>query len=155
MTSSPQVQDQVVSAARFVADFQGSPMGRMAFAELGGINSKVASQEYIYNDAEGNTRHTKQFGKTDPPTISLKRALDAGGSVKILAWHELARLGKAAARADGTLTVYDASGTQQALYLIENAWLSEVTISSMKAGSSEVAMIECKITCESITGKGK
>jgi phage tail-like protein len=152
MAGSTQNQDQVVSAARFVADFPGSPMGRMAFAELGGINSKVASQEYIYNDATGRTVHTKQFGKTDPPVITVKRAVDQAGTNSILLWHKMARDGNPAARVPGTLTVYDASGKQQAVYYLSNAWLSEVVISSMKAGSSDVAMVECKITCEEISG---
>lgn len=147
-------QETVVSAARFVADFKGSPMQTMAFSELGGINSKVGSQEYIFNDATGKTVHTKQFGKTEPPTIILKRALDAAGNFAILAWHEMARSGDPAARADGTLSVYTAgSKSPETVYVIESAWISEVTITSMKAGSSDVAMIECKLTCEKIVGK--
>lgn len=144
-------QETVVSAARFVADFQGTPMGTLAFSELGGINSKVGAQEYIYNDARGETVHTKQFGKTDPPTIVLKRGLDAVGNERILLWHEMARNGDPLARQDGTLSVFRAGGTQrEAWYTIHKAWISEVSITSMKAGSSDVAMIECKITCERI-----
>jgi phage tail-like protein len=146
-------QDQVVSAARFVIDFPGSPVGRMGFSELGGINSKVASQEYIYNDNTGNTVHTKQFGKTEPPTISLKRAVDQAGTNAILLWHAKARDGDATARVPGTLTVYDAGKNVQAQYFIDDAWVSEVSISSMKAGASDVAMLECKITCTKISGQ--
>jgi phage tail-like protein len=145
------IQETVVSAARFVADFKGTPMGTLAFSELGGINSKVASQEYIYNNSRGETLHTKQFGKTEPPTITLKRGLDAPGNARILAWHELARKGDPTARQDGTLSIYRAGSDQaEAWYSIHNAWISEVSISSMKAGSSDIAMIECKITCERI-----
>jgi phage tail-like protein len=145
-------QAHVISAARFVIDFPGTPLGRVAFSELGGISSKVASQEYIYNDDQGKTIHTKQFGKTEPPTITLKRGLDADGNGKLLAWHLLARQGKPAARADGTLTVMDASveGSVKVVYALEGAWCSELMISGMKAGASDVATIECKITCESI-----
>lgn len=144
-------QTSVISAARFVADFKTSPMGTLAFSELGGINSKVGSSEYIYNDDRGKTFHTKQFGKTEPPTITLKRGLDAVGNHRILAWHELARMGDPSARHDGTLTVFRAGGDQrEAAYTIEQAWISEVSITSMKAGSSDVAYIECKITCEHI-----
>lgn len=144
-------QETVVSAARFVADFKGTPMGTLAFSELGGINSKVGSQEYIYNDARGDTVHTKQFGKTEPPTITLKRGLDAVGNERILLWHELARRGDPTARQDGTLSIFRAGSQQcEAWYTIHNAWISEVSISSMKAGASDIAMIECKITCERI-----
>ncbi|MET9274189.1 phage tail protein [Kribbella sp. NPDC003557] len=155
MLSSAQTQAQVVSAPRFIADFP-TTIGRMAFSELGGINSKVGSAEYIFNDATGNTVHTKQFGKTDPPTIVLKRALDNAGSAALLGWHAAARGGDPGARADGTLTVTDASGRESKIvYVVTSAWLSEISVTSMKAGSSDVAMIECKITCESITSSGK
>ncbi len=154
MTSSLTSQTQVVSAASFVVEFTGSPIGRMAFSELGGITSKVASQEYIFSDANGKVNHTKQFGKTEPPTISVKRGLDQAGSNAILAWHAFARSGDNSARCPGTLTVFDAGGTVQATYHLEEAWISEVNITSVKAGTSDVAMIECKITCASITGAG-
>lgn len=144
-------QAQVISAARFVIDFP-APLGRIAFSELGGITSKVGSQEYIYSDFQGKTVHTKQFGKTDPPTVTLKRALDSEGSKLIMGWHLLAREGKPGARLDGVLTVMDAADppTIQIIYNLHHAWCSDVTVSSMKAGSADVASIECKITCEAI-----
>jgi len=141
-------QNQVVSAARFYLTFTN--LGTIAFSELGGIASKVGSQEYIFNDDKGITVHTKQFGKTEPPTISLKRGLDAAGNAKLMAWHAMARQGLPSARGDGTLTVMDASGAEPIVYTLENAWCSEITISGMKAGDSTVATIECKITCENI-----
>lgn len=144
-------QQQVVSAARFVIDFP-TPLGRIAFQELGGITSKVGSQEYIYNDDRGHTVHTKQYGKTEPPTVTLKRGLDTEGSKLIMAWHGLARSGDPKARLDGLLTVMDASDppTIQIVYKLHNAWCSDVTVSSMKAGSADVATIEVKLTCEAI-----
>jgi tail tube protein gp19 len=154
MAGPADTQSQVVSAARFVADFKGTPMQTIAFSELGGINSKVVASEYIFNDVRGETVHTKQFGKTEPPTIVLKRALDAAGNAAILLWHEKARAGAPDARADGTLSVFaPGSKSPDTVYVIHNAWISEVTISSMKAGASDVAMIECKLTCESIVGR--
>ncbi|GAA1563553.1 hypothetical protein GCM10009804_20280 [Kribbella hippodromi] len=147
MTTAP--TEQVISAVRFLADFP-TTIGRMAFSELGGINSKVASSEYIYNDATGATVHSKQFGKTDPPTVVLKRALDRSGNNALLAWHDAARQGLAGARADGTLTITDPSGQTKVVYVIDNAWISELSITAMKAGSSEVAMIEIKLTCDRI-----
>lgn len=148
-------QGQVVSAARFYIDTLGK-YGRIAFSELGGINSKVASTEYIYNDAEGKTVHTKQFGKTEPPTVTLKRGLDVPGQKALMTWHVEARAGLASARTDVVLVVTDASGTQDSeiKYLLHGAWLSEMTVTSMKAGDSSVAMVEVKISCEQITIDG-
>ncbi|MEU4191081.1 phage tail protein [Kribbella sp. NPDC026611] len=152
MTTAP--IEQVISAVRFLADFP-TAIGRMAFSELGGINSKVASSEYIYNDHVGATVHSKQFGKTDPPTVVLRRALDRTGNNKLLAWHDAARRGLSGARADGRLTITDPSGQTKVVYFIDNAWISELSITQMKAGSSEVAMIEIKLTCDAISSGEK
>lgn len=142
-------QTQVVTAAKFVIEFAN--LGRIAFSELGGISSKVASQEYIYNDNTGTTWHTKQYGKTEPPTITLKRGLDVEGNSKLLAWHAMARAGSPLGRGDGFLNVMDASGEAVSItYNLRDAWCSELLISGMKAGDSAVATIEVKITCEEI-----
>jgi phage tail-like protein len=141
-------QSQVISAARFILDFTN--LGKIAFSELSGITSKVVPQEYIYNNDKGETIHTKQFGKTEPPTVTLKRGLDAAGNAKLMAWHAYARAGDPVARGDGTLTIMDAKGEGQIVYTLHHAWCSELVISGMKAGDSAVATIECKITCESI-----
>lgn len=147
---SATMQQQVISAARFFIEFEN--LGKIAFSELSGITSKVNPQEYIFNDEKGMTHHTKQFGKTDPPTITLKRGLDADGNAKLLAWHAMARHGLPGARSSGFLTVLDASGNSQAqiVYQIVNGWCSEIVINAMKAGDSQVPAIECKIVCEEI-----
>ncbi|MGC4941091.1 phage tail protein [Kribbella sp. DT2] len=131
-------------------EFVGTPIKQMAFSELGGITSKVTPTEYIFNDVRGETRHTKQFGKTDPPTITLKRAVDHAGTAALMAWHQLARLGDDTARSGGTLVIFDAGGNRQSTYVLEDAWLSEINITSVKAGAADVAMVECKITCQEI-----
>lgn len=141
-------QNDVVTVPKFIVEF--SNLGRIAFSELGGITSKVVSQEYIYNDAHGKTVLTKQFGKTDPPTITLKRGLDADGNARLMAWHAMARSGQPSARASGTLTVMGPDDRPQIQYMIHNGWCSDLQISALKAGDSAVATIECKITCEEI-----
>ncbi len=141
----------VVSAARFVVNITGLPGGSMPFSELAGINSKVSPSEYIEAGATSpDIVHTKQFGKTEPPTITLKRGLNADGNNRLLAWHMLARAGKPEARGDGTLEVYDAGNNLAITYIIENGWCQELTISGVKAGDSAVATVEVKITCDNI-----
>jgi phage tail-like protein len=146
--SAATTQPQVVTAARFYLNFTN--LGTIAFSELQGISSKVGSQEYIYCDDKGALIHTKQFGKTEPPSVTLKRGLDVAGNTALMAWHAMARAGDPGARGDGTLTVMDASGQGSIVYTLHNAWCSELQVSSMKAGDSAVATIECKVTCESI-----
>ncbi|WP_405059638.1 phage tail protein [Kribbella sp. NBC_01505] len=154
MVANPAKLEGIVSAARFVIDLPGTIVGRMDFSELSGINSKVGSSEYLYSNSDGTLVHTKQFGKTEPPTITLKRAVDRTGTNRLLIWHNLAREGKTDARCDGSLSVFGAGdGDATAIYFIFNAWCSDLTISSLKAGSSDVASVECKITCERIEGK--
>lgn len=144
--SDARIQQQVVTAARFYIDFTN--LGRIAFSELQGITSKVVPTEYIYNDDQGRTVHTKQYGKTEPPTITLKRGLDVEGNTKLLAWHAMARAGDPRARGDGTLTVIETN--REISYRLVNGWCQELIISGMKAGDSAVAFIECKICCEEI-----
>lgn len=142
-------QNQVVSAARFYINAPG--YGQIALSEISGINSKVGSTEYIYNDERGNTHHTKQFGKTEPPVVTVKRALDLDGNNALLAWHAGARAGeKNAVVPHASLNIMPASGSNPIEYILENAWVSELNISPMKAGDGQVTMIEAKISCENI-----
>lgn len=144
--SDGKTQQNVVAAARFYIDFTN--LGKIAFSELQGITSKVVPSEYIYNDHQGRTVHTKQFGKTEPPTITLRRGLDLDGNTKLLAWHLMARRGDPTARGDGTLAIIDVGG--EIKYQLVNGWCQELVISGMKAGDSAVSFIECKICCEEI-----
>ncbi|MGX7826371.1 phage tail protein [Actinokineospora sp. 24-640] len=142
---------QVVSAPQFF--LQAMHLPPIGFSELGSVTSKVGSVEYIYNDARGNTHHTKQFGKTEPPTVTLKAALDKTSANQLLLWHNMARAGDKSVRGDALLTLNDASGGQdnKIVYVLENAWCAEVMITGMKAGDNSVVSIEVKITCEKIT----
>lgn len=147
---------QVVSAARFYLEWP-VPGGtdKIAISEVSNIQSKVASQEYIYNDARGQTVYTKQFGKTEPPTVTLKRALDKDGSRAILALHAAARAKSRKGVADARIVVMDATGEDPAeVYILTNAWVSEVSIQGLKAGDSQVATMDVKITCEEIFTDG-
>jgi phage tail-like protein len=138
---------QVFSAPRFF--IQSDQIPPLGFAELKGISSQVEHHEYIFNDEKGNTQHTKQFGKTKPPTVVLVRALDA--DIKpFFEWHEMARVGDPAARTGVTITVQDASGNVQVTYMLENAWLTKLEIGNAKAGSTDSLMVTMTIECDKI-----
>jgi phage tail-like protein len=141
-TASP----PVISAARFVIQIQN--LAQIAFSELSGINSEVEPVEYISVDQSGNIVHTKQFGKTRPPKIILKRALDNDG--KIFAWHQMVLMGNPAAAQDCSLSLQDAGGKTQLTYKLTNAWPAKYEVSGLKAGQSELVYETVEIVCDMI-----
>lgn len=147
MTSAQTSGLQVFSAPRFFIQLDQTPP--LGFSELKGISSHVEHHEYIFNDAQGKTQHTKQYGKTKPPTVVLVRALDA--DIKpFFAWHDMAREGLPGARSSATITVQDPSGQVQVSYLLENAWLTKMEIAGAKAGATDSLMVTMTIECDKI-----
>lgn len=138
----------VVSAARFWVSCEGWATG-LGFSELAGFNSAVESQEYSYNGLVGNV-HTKQFGRSRPPQITLKRALDAAGFAQLFGWHVLARMNNPLAKLPAIFTIMDAAGEVSIVCTLENAWCAKLDIDSTTAGSSNVVMMKCTIECDSI-----
>ncbi|MEV7251160.1 phage tail protein [Streptomyces cyaneofuscatus] len=138
---------QAISAARFVVSFDGA--APTYFSELSGISSEVEATEYIAANARtGDVVHTKQFGKTKPPTVTLKRGVDGTGF--LLAWHAAARAGRPDARKTGTLELQNAAGVPQARYRLLGAWPNKVEIGNLKAGASEIVMETVTFTCEEV-----
>jgi phage tail-like protein len=135
----------VISAARFVISIDSV---EVTFSELTGIKSEVEAVEYISADATGNILHTKQFGKTKPPNVTLKRAVD--DSTKIWAWHQAVLAGDLTAARTCALKLQDASGKTLISYILENAWPCKVDIAGLKAGASEVVMETVEIVCDAI-----
>lgn len=151
MTSPPNRQEQVVSAAQFRLEVPPNPP--IALSEISGINSRVGSTEYIFNDPKtGESFHTKQFGKTEPPTVIVKRGLDHSGNNVLLTWHAAARAGRRDGVLDVSLVIAPVGGGKDSeiVYLLEKAWIQELNISAMKAGDGQISYIEAKITCEKI-----
>jgi len=136
----------VISAARYVISIDSL---EVTFAELTGIKSEVEPVEYISADSTGTIVHTKQFGKTKPPNITLKRGVD--NSTAIWLWHQLVLAGDITAYKSCTLGLQDASGNTLISYILENAWPCKVDIAGLKAGASEVVMETVEIVCDSIT----
>ena len=144
----PGKQNQVLSAAHFVISWDGEEVA--TFSELTGINSEVEAVEYISANStkDGLVQHTKQFGKTKPPKVTLKRGLD--GSKAIWAWHEAVLAGDPAALRSCTLSLKSASGDINISYELENAWPAKVDIAGMKAGASDVIMETVELVCDQI-----
>jgi phage tail-like protein len=135
----------VISASSFVINIDGV---EVTFSELSGINSEVEPVEYISSDASGAILHTKQFGKTKPPKVTLKRAVD--DSTAIWAWHQLVLAGDPTAAKSCSLALKDAARNTLITYVLENAWPAKVDIAGLKAGASEVVMETVEIVCDAI-----
>ncbi|MEZ0092232.1 phage tail protein [Streptacidiphilus sp. EB129] len=141
----------VMSASTFVISVDGVQVA--SFSELSGINTEVESVEYISTGPEGIV-HTKQYGKTKPPTVTLKRGLDTDG--KIWSWHQAVLQGDPLARKTCSLQLFAAGalprsgGNPIITYLLENAWPSKLEIGGMKAGATEVVTETVVLHCDSI-----
>ena len=139
-------QAEVISAARFVIEIDGMTVA--SFSDLTGINSEVEAVEYISSDKDGKVVHTKQFGKTKPPKVTLKRGLD--GTTEIWTWHQRVLMGSADAPQTCSLKLVGADNEPRVTYLLENAWPAKVDIAGLKAGASEVVMETVELVCDAI-----
>jgi phage tail-like protein len=140
----------VMSASTFVIQVDGVKVA--TFSELSGINTEVESVEYISTGPEGIV-HTKQYGKTKPPTVTLKRGLDP--QTYMWAWHQMVLQGDPMARKTCSLQLFAASNSPKAdqpiiTYLLENAWPSKLEIGGMKAGATEIVTETVVLHCDQI-----
>ena len=140
----------VMTASSFVIQVDGVQVA--TFSELSGINTEVEPVEYIATGPHGIV-HTKQYGKTKPPQITLKRGLDT--ETYMWAWHQAVLQGDPAARKTCSLQMFAASQSPKAgqpliTYVLENAWPSKLEISAMKAGATEVVTETVVLHCDQI-----
>ena len=140
----------VMTASSFVIQVDGIQVA--TFSELSGINTEVEPVEYIATGRDGLV-HTKQYGKTKPPQVTLKRGLDT--ETYMWAWHQAVLQGDPAARKTCSLQLFAASqspksGQPLITYVLENAWPSKLEISAMKAGATEVVAETVVLHCDQI-----
>lgn len=119
-----------------------TPTWSLTFSQLSSITSAVDQ----ITDTTGG--HTKQIGSAQPPTVVLARPLDPAGNKTLSAWHQAARVGNPTARLTATLTIKEAGG--KVSYGLENAWVSKLAISSLKAGSTQAAVETATIVCDDL-----
>ncbi|HEY3866818.1 MAG TPA: phage tail protein [Actinocrinis sp.] len=122
----------------------------LAFQELAGIRSEINVEQYITAGGQGIV-HTKQFGLTKPPTVTLKRGVDK--DLSLWFWHKMALDGNPAARSDVTLEMFGPGliGDAKPLftYTLTMAWCSKINISGAKAGEGYVTE-DVEIACDTI-----
>ncbi|MCR6487820.1 phage tail protein [Amycolatopsis sp. OK19-0408] len=138
----------VLSAPRFVVTCEGWTTG-LGFSKLGSLQSEVEFQEYSYNSRVGNV-HTKQFGRSKPPSIVLERALDSAGFAQLYGWHLLARMNNPLAKLPASFDILTKSGEPVLACLLENAWCQKLEVEQTQADASAVSMMKATIVCDGI-----
>jgi phage tail-like protein len=145
--ASGATKDQVLSAAHFTIEIEGTVVA--TFSELTGINSEVEAVEYIAVK-DGHVVHSKQFGKTKPPKVSLKRGMDKEGTHNLWAWHQAVLDGDPGALRTCELTLKTSSGEISLSYVLEDAWPAKIDVAGAKAGSSDVITQTVEMVCSQI-----
>jgi phage tail-like protein len=145
-----------LSAPRFiVTPTGGSTPQSWTFSELSNISLEVEPHEYIFTDNVGSIVHTKQYGKTKPPGVTLKKPMDTDRSLWL--WHLAVQAGNHLAKMDVTLQVWNAGspGIQPAgqpyfQWNLQYAWPSKIELAGMKAGGTETGVVTVTFACDLI-----
>ena len=133
-------------AIRFTISVDGNDV--VSFAELVGVDVETPSSGYWETDERGGGVR-RIPGRTKPPTLTLRQALD--GSTALWARHEEVRQGlMSAARRSATLTMFNADRQPLARYWLENAWPSRIELAGMQAGANEARITTATFVCEAI-----
>jgi phage tail-like protein len=145
----------ILSAPRFYVQPANSPRPGWNFSEMTNIVSEVEPQEFIYCDGNGAVIHTKQYGKTKPPTVTLKKPMDADRT--LWAWHMSVQLGNQQAKIPCTLSVFlpgsplmPPMSAPMFQWTMTGAWPSKLDVSGMKAGNTEAGVLTVTFACDTI-----
>jgi phage tail-like protein len=140
----------IISAAVFKLEVPGLS-DAINFAELVGISSEVENSEYMASGATGAI-FSRHFGRTKPPTVTLKRGLDLNGDLWI--WHQQVRMLSQTAYKDATLKLYgpgdDIGGAGRLTYVLINSWPAKVEVSGAKAGATDIVYQTVTLMCDEI-----
>jgi phage tail-like protein len=143
----PNLPTDALAAYTFAIEVDRTEIAQ--FSEVSGLASEVDVIELKENNALGQITLKKMPGAAKPATLTLKRAKNA--SQDLWKWHEAVMQGKLGdARRNGSVVMKSFDGTEVARYNFNNAWVSKISASTLKAGSNEVLMEEVSIVTESI-----
>lgn len=129
----------------FGVEFQGQVVG--AFRECSGLGSENEVVEYKASGQKGEFVIKKVPGRLKWNNITLKRGIT--DAMDMWKWRKLVEQGNIdSARKNGTITMYNQSGTAVAKWNFTNAWPSKLTGPAANAGNNEVAIEEMELTHE-------
>jgi phage tail-like protein len=140
----PNRKDPLVSAY-FTVEFQGVIVG--AFQEVTGLGSQNEVVEYKASGEKGQYIIHKVPGRLTWNNITLKRGIT--DATDLWDWRKTVEEGKIdEARKNGSVVMYDQTGTEIARWNFTNAWPSKLTGPSANATSNDVAIEELEIVVE-------
>ncbi|HEX6525010.1 MAG TPA: phage tail protein [Streptosporangiaceae bacterium] len=149
----------IISAPRFYFQPTGGGKPAWNFSEMNSISTEVEAHEFIYCDQDGAVQHTKQYGKTVPPSVTLVKPMDADRA--LWAWHMSVQCGNQLARITSTLSVFPAGspdlppqGQPLFQWTLEKAWPARIEVSNMQAGSTQTGTLTVTFACDLITVLG-
>jgi phage tail-like protein len=117
------------------------------FAEVSGLTSELDVVTLKENKPDGKMIIHQAPGAPKPPTITLKRAKNS--SKALWDWHQLMLQGKVMeGRKNGSVVLRAYDGSEVARYNFTGAWISKISMGTLKAGANEVLMEEASMVCE-------
>ena len=134
--------DESIVAARFSLTIDGQTLG--TFEELAGINETVDTVDYVESDDDLLILAKLPMGGVKP-TLRLGRPKTT--DLKLRAWYDASARVRPTPKKNCTLIVHEATHTDNARFLLPNAWLSalvtEVRTSGGRAATWELATLVC------------
>jgi phage tail-like protein len=144
LPSAATVND-AIGGQYFYVEIKGTSIAQ--FMECSGLTSEIELITIKENDTKGKPVMKYLPGGHKPPTITLKRAKSI--SMDLYDWHKAMLDGKVKdARRDASIVLLDPEHNEVSRYNLFDAWVSKITISGLKAFSTEVAVEEATIVCE-------
>jgi hypothetical protein len=119
-------------------------------SEIKSVTSSVEKHELLFCDERGNLNHTKQYGKTVPPSVTLTSPLIPDFLKMIYAWHKDVLAGHPEARRDAHLSVMPKGGQYKIMYQLLLAWPTKIDLGNVKAGATESGQINFTLECDHI-----
>jgi len=134
----------------FALDVQNQISGY--FTEVSGLGSETEIVEHKVMSTKGVEAVMKVPGRLKWDNITLKRGITS--NMDIWKWRQMVEQGQIqAARANGSIVMYDQTLKEVARWEFKNGWPSKVSGPSLKSDGNEVSVEELTITHEYIERK--
>ncbi|MFT4865641.1 MAG: phage tail-like protein [Ilumatobacter sp.] len=142
VTTEGTVADEELVGSWFSVELENGIVGE--FSEVGGLDLETVVVEFT--DANTDTISRKRPGTTSYSDLTLKRTLTADKS--FWDWAKKIRDGNMEYRTNGSVVVYDMSGTEKVRWNVTNVWPSKWAASDLDVGSDDLMQEDITLQCE-------